>query len=56
MPNYWSSRLAEALRQSHIAPTAALRAVHVQNAARYELLLNSSRAYGNSVQEARLAA
>lgn len=56
MSDYWSSRLAEALRQSRIAPTAALRAVHVQNAARYELLLKSSRVHGISAQEVRLAA
>ena len=56
MSEYWTARLTEALRQSRIAPTAALRAVHMQNAVRYELLLQSSHAHPISTQEARLAA
>lgn len=56
MSDYWNARLTEALRQSRTAPTAALRAVHMQNAVRYELLLQSSQAHAISAREARLAA
>lgn len=56
MIEYWSRRLAEAMRQSRSAPTPALRAIHLRTAAHYQSLIRFSLPRASAPSLDRLAA